>query len=168
MPKVNYWYIEVCKLAFPNRRCQSKIWLLVVLSLFVVHPRPIADPSCVYLHGFLEMLDVSYPWLLFYGSLGSNAFRQYGLRLTEKHHILGSLLLSGWLYPFKKNFTKKYSVPTCERYLCFPEGKGFWWQFWATIKSSRVTVIHVMSFINWSINSHSAILPVWQLSICFK
>lgn len=50
-----------------------------------------------------------------------------------------SSLLSGWLYPFKINFRKRYSVPTCERYPCFPKGEGFYWHSWATIKSSRET-----------------------------
>lgn len=113
--------------------------------------------------------DVCYPRLLSCGSLGGDAFRQRGLRLAEVHDVLGSfLLLSGWLCPFKINFTKKYSIPTCERNLCFTESKGFWWQFWATIENSGETIIHVMSFISCSIDSHSAALPVWPLSTCSK
>lgn len=50
-----------------------------------------------------------------------------------------SSLLSGWLYPFKINFRKRFSISTSERYPCFPKGTGFCWYFWATIKSSRVT-----------------------------
>lgn len=47
MPEVNYWHIEIHKVAFPNRRCQSKTCLLVLLRLFVLHP--VADLACVYL-----------------------------------------------------------------------------------------------------------------------
>lgn len=166
MPEVNCWHIEIHKVAFPNRRCQSKTCLLVLLRLFVLHR--VADLSCVYLclsgklHVLMYVIHDCFP------AAPWEVMPFDSLRLAEVHDVLGSFLHFGWLCPFKINFTKKYSIPTCERNLCFTESKGFWWQFWATLENSGEKIICVMSFISCSIDSHSAALPVWPLSTCSK
>lgn len=133
MPKVNYCFIAICKLAFSKGAFQSEIWLLVLLSLSWILQR--THPVSVG-----RFLEICVCWMCvihdFFPVAPLAVMPFDNVAVGWWKNTWRSSLLSGWLCPFKINFRKRFSILTC-----FPKGKGVCWHFWATIKSSRVTSV---------------------------